>query len=492
MATLDGVSAPVQSPPAFMTGRQKMILTVLLGAQFMVSADFSILNVAIPVIGNSLKFQIGNFQWIATAFALASASFTLVFGRVADILGRRRMLLFGMALLIGASLLGGLATSPAMLLSARVAQGLATGIVIPAAMALLTTSFAEGPLRERALGLNGALLSAGFTFGAILGGVLTGVVSWRWAFLINVPVGALVLIMVPILVAESRAAQRTKLDLPGAVTVSLGLVALVYGISTMGSKGWGNPTGLISVAAAVVLLVAFVFIELRVENPLASVRILTKPTVSWGNLGGLVSFTMETASIFLMTLYLQEVLHYSALTAGLVFSALGVTAFIGGVYAPRIIGRFGSKNTLWTGLFLQGISTAPLFFVGLSQSSVILVIVATSIAGFAHMVAIVSYMVTATSGLSNDEQGLATGLTAMTQQVGITIGIPILSAIATSRIHVLQATMSTRESVLGGVTFAVLIDACIIVAGALVVGVLIRRSVASSAAPVLAGEAEIG
>lgn len=490
MSTLDEVSTTENSPsPAFMTGRQKTILAVLLGAQFIVSADFSILNVAIPVIGKDLGFALANFQWIATAFALTSASFTLVFGNVADRLGRRKMMLVGMGLLVAASVVGGMANSPAELLTARVIQGLATGIVIPAAMSLLTTSFPEGPLRDRALGLNGALLSAGFTIGAVLGGVLTGVVSWRWAFLINVPVGIAVLVVIPIVVAESRAARTGKLDIPGAVTVSLGLAALIYGISTLGEKGWSNTPGLVLMAVGVLLLIVFVVIEMRVEHPLAPLRFLSRPTVSWGNLGGLTSFTMETSAIFLMTLYLQETLGYSALTAGLVFAVMGVTSLLGGIAAPRIIARIGSQNALPVGLTVQGVCTATLFMVGHSSSSVVLVIVATSIGGFGHMVAIVSYMVTATSGLSNDEQGLATGLTSMTQQVGITAGIPILSAIANSRIHSLKHK-SSADAVLDGVTLAVLVDAGIVLTGALLVFVLLRRARVTSARTVVAAVAD--
>ena len=478
MSTID-VSAPAEaSSPPFMSGRQKIILILLLGAQFMVSADFSILNVAIPEIGNSLGFELANFQWIATAFALASAGFTLVFGRIADMAGRRRMLLTGMVLLVLASLAGGLATTPALLIAARVAQGLATGIVIPAAMALLTTSFPEGPLRDRALGLNGALLSAGFTAGAVLGGVLTGVVSWRWAFLINVPVGLLIIVVAPLVVSESRAEGRNKLDVPGALTVSLGLVSLVYGISQLGEGGL-SPVGIGSLALAAVLLTAFVLIELRVAAPLAPLRVLSRPSVRFGNLGGLISFTMETSAIFLMTLYLQEVLGYSALSAGLVFAVLGVTSALGGVVAPKLIGRWGKKAALAGGLLVQGLATAALFFVGHDPHGVVLVIVATSIGGFAHMIAIVSYMVTATSGLSDDEQGLATGLTSMTQQVGITIGIPILSAIASSRITDAKATQPLKDAVLGGVTFAVLIDAAIVVTGALVIALFFRSRAAA-------------
>jgi MFS family permease len=176
-----------------MAARQKLVLTLLLGAQFMIAVDFSILNVALPVVGEGLGFSLSRLPWIATAFALAAAGFTLLFGRVADLVGRKRLFLAGMAVLGASSLLGGLATSPEVLLVARVLQGLATAAVTPAGLALLTTAFKEGPLRERALGLNGALMSAGFTAGAILGGLLTDLLSWRWAFFVNVPVAALVL-----------------------------------------------------------------------------------------------------------------------------------------------------------------------------------------------------------------------------------------------------------------------------------------------------------
>ena len=215
-------------------------------------------------------------------------------------------------------------------------------------------------------------------------------------------------------------------------------------------------------------------------------RILVRPTVSWGNFGGLISFTMETSAIFLMTLYLQEVLGYSALAAGLVFAVLGAAAFLGGILAPRIIARIGSPGALATGLLIQGVMTAALFLVDRDPGSVVLVIVATSVAGFGHMVAIVAYMVTATSGLPDDEQGLATGLTSMTQQVGITIGIPILSAIASSRIHLLEGTSSRQDAVLGGVTTAVLVDAAIVVGGALLVALFLRKSRLVSAPPAVA------
>jgi MFS family permease len=201
-------------------------------------------------------------------------------------------------------------------LIARVAQGFATAIVVPAALALLLGSFPEGKARDKALGLNGSLMAAGFTTGAILGGLLTDLLSWRWALLINVPVAIGVLIVAPMVLRESRAAQRTKLDIPGAITVTLGLLALVFGLTRAAETSWTDPLNLGSFAAAVVLFIAFALIERRAAFPLVPLRILTRSNVSWGNVTGLLAFVTETSLVFLLTLYLQKVLGYSPLAAG--------------------------------------------------------------------------------------------------------------------------------------------------------------------------------
>ncbi|MCU1682044.1 MAG: transporter [Amycolatopsis sp.] len=481
--TRDGAAPAAGTAPAGggtpATGPGRLLLIVLLGAQFLIALDFSILNVALPDIGTGLGFSLANLQWVVTLFALASAGFSLMFGRVADVVGRRRMFLIGMALLALASLAGGLADSQAVLLAARVAQGLSTAMIAPAAMALLTTSFPEGAMRDRALGLSGALLSAGFTTGAVLGGVLTGLVGWRWAFLINVPVCVAVLVFAPKLITDRGRGRDARLDATGAVTVTAGLLALVYGVTAAGSKGWGSTTTLVSLALAVVLLVVFWLIERRVAQPLVSVRVLMRPSVRWGNIGGLVTFTMFSSVVFLMTLYLQEVLHYSPLVTGLAFGVQGVAAFFAGLNAPKIIARLGgSKQSLVAGLVLQAASTAALFLIGDSRVSLVLVIIATSIGGFAHVLSVVSFMVTATSGLPDSEQGLATGLATLTQQAGITLGIPIMSAIAAAHANSLKSGSSASGAVLGGTTFAIVIDAAVVLAGAVVVGLFLRKPAA--------------
>lgn len=463
VAGMTALTTDVSAPTERMSSRHKLVLTLLLGAQFMLAIDFSILNVALPVVGRGLGFSLDDLQWIATAFALPAAGFTLLFGRVADLFGRRRMLLAGMALLAARSLIGGLALSPAMLLFGRVMQGLATAIATPAALSLLTTSFPEGPLRTRALGLSGALMSAGFTVGAILGGVLTDLLSWRWAFLVNVPVAVLIFAVTPVVIGESRTRDRARLDVPGAVTVTGGLLALVYGITEAGSRM--SSAAIIALGAAAVLLVAFVLIERRSPAPLAPLRVLTRRTVTWGNVGGFVAFATETSLVFLLTLYFQKVLDFSPLATGLALGVLGAGTFAGGVAAPRIMGRLGGRATLVSGLVLQAAATAVLLGLGDSRGGLGLLLAATAIGGFGNLVAIVAFMGIATSGLPDGEQGLATGLATMTQQVAITLGIPVMSAVATA-----------NSSVLGGVHTAIAVNALIVLAGAALAGTFLRRA----------------
>ncbi|WP_329028878.1 MFS transporter [Streptomyces sp. NBC_01423] len=466
-------TAPVPPPPSTrMTGRQKVVLTLLLGAQFMIAVDFSILNVALPVVGEGLGFALQDLQWIATAFALAAAGFTLLFGRIADLVGRKRLFVAGMAVLGLSSLLGGLASSPEVLLTARVLQGLATAAVTPAGLALLTTAFKEGPLRERALGLNGALMSAGFTAGAILGGLLTDLLSWRWAFLVNVPVAALVVALGPAVIADSRPAERPRLDIPGAATVTGGLLLLVYGLTQAGATGWTAPTTLAALLAGVALLIAFRFVEKRASAPLVPVHILKRRSVIWGNTTGLVAFVTETSLVFLLTLYLQEVLGYSPLSTGLAFGVLGVGTVIGGTLGGRAVGRYGNRTTIVAGGVVQALATLSLVALGSSGAWIWLLLAATFVGGIGNMLMIVGFMVTATSGLPDEEQGLATGLATMTQQVGITLGIPVMSAIATARMTALGDT--GPAGVLSGVSVAVLVNSALVLAGAVLAGAFLR------------------
>lgn len=470
------------------TGRQKVTLVVLLGAQFMFAVDFSIVTVALPVIGTSLGMPLTEFQWIVSTFALAAAGFMLLFGRITDLYGRRKFFLGGMAVLTVSSLVGGLATNPAMMIVARVGQGLATAMVTPAALSLVTTSFAEGARRNRVLGLSGALLASGFAAGSLLGGVLTDLLSWRWTFFINVPVGILLIVGGVAVLAESKVVKVGKLDVPGATTVTAGMLALVYGVTNAERAGWGSASTLGTLALAVVLLAGFFVIELRSANPLVPVQVLRRRTVSWGNLGGLTTFSMASALAFLMTLYLTEVLHQSAMITGVIFAAWGITSVFGGLLAPKAMKRLGSQSAaLVAGLALQAASCAVLFLVGTDTvAGIVLVVICTSTNGFGHVFSVVSYTVVAVSGIPDEEQGLATGLASMTQQVAFTVGIPIISAVVAGAIN----GRTGADAVLGGVITGVLTSAAVIAVGAVLVAVFLRKppgAVPASAEPAEAG-----
>ena len=454
------------SPPGF-TGRQRLILLVLLGAGFMLSVDFSILNVALPEVGQGVGLDLTTLPWIASAFALPAAGFTLLFGRLADLFGRRRLFLAGMVLLVAASLLGGFAADPAMLLTARAFQGLSTALSIPASLSLLTTTFEEGATRDRVLGLNGALLSGGFTIGALVGGALVSLLSWRSAFFINAPVGVIILVLTPFLITERKVPGRVKLDVAGAITVTGGLLAVVYAIIEQ---------SVLAGVIGIVLLAAFWVVELRADAPLAPVRILKRPTVKWGNYAGLVVFSMETAMIFMMTLYLQHVLRFNPLVTGLIFGVPGLAAVLAGPVAGRLIGRYGYRKVLPTGLAIQSLATVPLIFIGAGRLGLAVLIPALLISFFGHVTSIVAYTVTGTSGLPNAEQGLATGLTTMTQNVAITIGIPILSAIA-----------ATQASELNGIHLALTVDVIVTLVSVALIWIGLRprteQSAGASAVP---------
>lgn len=463
--TLTTQAEPVR--PAAMTRGQLLVLLLLLASQFTLTVDFSILNVALPTVGTSLGFAEADVQWIATAFALCAAGFTLLFGRIGDYVGRRRVFLIGMVALGAASLLGGLATSPELLLTARVAQGLATAAVTPAALSLLTVSFPEGPLRQRALGLNSVVMSTGFTAGAVLGGVLTDLLSWRWAFLVNVPIALLVVAVAPFVLPDSADRERSRLDLPGAVLVTSGLLALVYGATRLGEAGIADVWGLAAIGAAVALLIAFWRAEATHPHPLVPLQILTRRTIGFGNIAGFATFAFESSLVFVLTMYLQHVLGLDALQTGLMLVAMGAGAIIGGSVGSRVIEAFGVRNTVAGGLAIQAVTTGALVLIGPSVGWLWFIGLMNFVGAIGHVAAIVGFMVAATSGLPDHEQGLATGLAMMTQQVAIALGIPIMSTVATAAGGV--ASLSALQ-------VAIAVNAVLVLVAALLVAVGLPRA----------------
>ncbi|GAA1960556.1 MFS transporter [Catenulispora subtropica] len=467
-----------------MSTRAKLVLFLLCAANFMVAVDFSILNIAVPSIGEDLGISEANLQWVSTAFALPSGGFLLLSGRIGDLAGRKKVFVTGTVLFTAASLIAALAWVPAILFAARALQGVGAAMIVPTGMALLTTSFAEGPQRERALGINGTLMTVGFTFGMVLGGVLTQAFTWRSTMVLNTVMGALVLLGAPRLLSESRNAHSSKLDIPGAITVTTALLALIYALSTAAQVGFGRADVVVGLVAGVALLAAFVVIEARTEEPLVSLRILRRRSVAVGNLGGLVTFATMSSVVFLGTLFLQQVNGMSPTLTGLVFGVMGVVAALGGMVAPKAIARFGARATLVGGMVWQGVLIAPLALIDSSNGTLLLLTIA-AIAAFGHLGAIVAYGVTATSGLSDAEQGLATGLVTTSQQVGLTIGIPLFSALASARADSLrEAGHTAKDALTGGIRLGLGADGLVVLVVAVLVGLGLRtgRKVKSRAA----------
>ncbi|MEV6505951.1 MFS transporter [Streptomyces sp. NPDC051642] len=458
---------PLGDPP--LSTRDKLVLFVLCAAQFMVALDFSVLNVALPTLGADLGMSRSGLQWAVTAFALPSGGFLLLFGRIGDLYGRRRLFLTGLALFGAASLLATFAWDPASFLTGRALQGLGAAAIVPTGMSLLTTTFPEGPARDRALGISGTLLSLGFTVGMVAGGVLTDAFGWRSTMALLTLFAVLVLPLAPTLLPESRTPDRPRLDVPGAITVTGGLLALIYALSTAADHGFAHTDVITTLIAGVLLLTAFAYIESRTPQPLVSLPMLRRYTVAWGNLGGLVTFSMMSTVVFVLTLYLQEILHLSSFETGLVFGVQGILSAVAGVYAPKVIGRIGARRTLIASLTGQAAFTATLLTLTTHTWSVWVATSAVSLASMCHLGAIISYGLTVTSGVPDEEQGLATGLVTSTQQVGITVGIPLLGVLAT-----------TSGDLMSGVHTVVGIDAAIALGAAVLVAVGLRSRRAGS------------
>ncbi|MGW4082368.1 MFS transporter [Streptomyces sp. NPDC004822] len=466
---LTRTKSPAPGTPR-MSRRDKLVLFVLCAAQFMVALDFSVLNVALPVLGADLGMDRSALQWAVTAFALPSGGFLLLFGRIGDLFGRRRLFLTGLGLFAAASVLATLAWDPASFLTGRALQGLGAAMIVPTGMSLLTTTFAEGPARDRALGISGTLMSLGFTIGVVAGGVLTDTLGWRSTMGLLALFALVVLPLAPGLLPESRTPARPHLDVPGAVTVTGGLLALIYALTTAADHGFAHADVLATLVLGAALLTAFAVIESRTPEPLVSLPMLRRRTVAWGNLGGLVTFSMMSTVVFVLTLYLQGVLGLTAWETGLVFGVQGVASVVAGSLTPRFVSRLGARRTLVVSLAGQGLFTGGLLLLDADSWSVWLATAAVSVASMFHLGAIISYGLTVTSGVPDEEQGLATGLVTSTQQVGITVGVPLLGVLAT-----------TSGDLLGGTRTVMALDTGIVLAAAalVAVGLRTRRTPAS-------------
>jgi EmrB/QacA subfamily drug resistance transporter len=411
--------------------RRWMALALVVTAQYMVILDVTIVNVALPSIQRDLGFARENLQWVITAYVIMFGGTLLLGGRLADLLGRRRLLLVGLALFSFSSLLCGLAWSEGSLIAFRAAQGLGAALLVPAALSLLMSTFAEGPQRNRALGIYGAASGSGAAVGVLLGGLLTTYLSWSWCFLVNVPVGVGAIALTPVLLGESRAVlPHRHFDLAGASSVTAGLMLLVYALTRATSDGWGATTTLALLATSVALLLAFVAVELRSRAPLLPLRIFRLRTLSAANATMAVVAAGAFSEFFLLTLYMQDVLGFSPVQTGTAFAALALAVVVASTVTQAVVGRVGVRPVLTSGLLALSLSAALLSRVPVEGHYFWDLFPALVLGGAGLGVSFVSATIGSLTGVRPSDSGVASGLVNTSRQIGGAIGLAAISAVA--------------------------------------------------------------
>jgi EmrB/QacA subfamily drug resistance transporter len=416
--------------------RRWIALALLAMAQFVVVLDASIVNVALPTIGESLSFSADNLSWVVNAYVLTFGGFLLLGGRLADLLGRRRVFMGGLILFALASLAGGFADSDGVLIAARAVQGLGAALLSPAALSIVTTTFRDGAERNKALGVWGAVAGAGGAAGVLLGGVLTEYLGWEWVLWVNVPIGIAAAALAPSLIAESRSDSETRaFDFAGAVSVTAGLSLLVYALVEAPDAGWGSGQTIGLLAGALALLGIFIAVELRSAAPLVPFRIFRLRTLTGANVVGILTGASLFSMFFFISLYMQNVLGYSAIKAGLSYLPLAVTIIIAAGVASTLVTRIGFKPILVAGM---GLIAAGLFWFGqISPGGGFLtdVLGPSLLAAVGLGFAFVPQTIAAVSGVNANEAGLASGLINTSQQVGGALGLAVLSTVAFPQIE---------------------------------------------------------
>jgi EmrB/QacA subfamily drug resistance transporter len=453
--------------------RATLLLSCL--AQFMVILDVSVVNVALPAIRGGLHFSETNLQWVVNAYTVTFAGFLLLGGRAADLLGRRRVFVGGLVLFALASLAGGFAQTQFELIAARAVQGLGGAVIAPASLSILTTTFKEGAARNRAVGIWGAMGGAGGAAGVLLGGVLTDLLGWRWILFINVPIGIAAAILTQRLIAEGRNPERARnFDLAGALTATIGLSLLVLGIVRTDVTGWGSGETLALMAVGAVLLLVFLVIEGRLAKaPLMPLRIYSSRTLSASNLVVLLVGGATFGMWFFLSLYLQQVLGYSPIKAGLSFLPMTLCIVAGSALASRAVIRIGAKPLLVAGMLAQTLGL--LLFTGVSVNGTYLgvVLVPSLLVAIGIGLAFVPATICAVAGVAPSEAGLASGLVNTSRLVGGALGLAILAAIAAARTnsdlhHGGVATHSVHAALTSGFQLAFTVAAAFALLGGIV------------------------
>jgi EmrB/QacA subfamily drug resistance transporter len=453
-------------PPAQLDPRRWKALALLCGAFFMVILDSAIVIVALPSIGADLGFSEQGLQWVISAYALTFAGLLLLGGRAADLIGRRRVFMVGLLFFTAASLLCGLAWSPATLIAARAVQGIGAAIMTPTALSIISTMFEEGPERNRALGLWTMMGAIGATAAWLIGGPLVVGPGWEWIFFINIPIGLAALALSPVLLRESRAAlSRRSYDPAGALTITGALVLLVYAVVEAPDVGWGDPQTILLLAGSAVLLAAFALAESRHRAPLVPLRVLRSRTLVGGNLVMLL-FGTTVGMPFILTLYAQQVLGYSAVEFGLGTAVFTVLAAVGSIVGQALVLRVGFRAVAGVGMALLGAGSLILTQVSVGGSYFGDMFFGLLVFGPGVGLAFVTATVAALAGVPERESGLASGLSNTAFQVGQALGVAIVSTVAVSRSEdYLAANEGASPLVVLNEGFQSAFLACVVLAG---------------------------
>jgi len=481
MAITQSDHESVTSAPPGPDPRRWWALAVIAIAQLMVVLDASIVTIALPSAQHSLHISTANRQWVVTAYTLAFGGLLLLGGRIADYRGRKRMFIVGLLGFAGASALGGVAVSGGMLFGARALQGAFAALMAPAALSLISVTFTAGKDRAKAFGVYGAIAGGGAALGLILGGVLTEYASWRWCLLVNVPISILAAVAALPLVHESKAKGNTSYDIPGAVSVTGGLLALVYGFTKASENGWTSSTTLTLLAIATVLLATFVTIELRAENPLLPMRVILER-----NRGGsyLASFLVGLAlfGMFLfLTFYMQGTLHYSALKSGFAFLPFSAGIIVAAGLSGRLLPRFGPRSLMTIGLVAATVGMAWLTQLGVDSSYVSHILPAEILMSLGMGLTFVPLSSTALIGVGPHDAGVASAMLNTSQQVGGSMGTALLNTIAaTATASFIAANAKTPANIAAGIvhgyTNGFIVSTVLLAASAVIVFALVRTS----------------
>src|SRR5690242_6082091 len=412
--------------------RRWFALGVIVTAQFMVVLDISIVNVALPSIKTDLHFSQESLQWVLTGYSIFFGGFLLLGGRLGDLLGRRRLFMAGPSLFTVSSLLNGLAWSEGSLIAFRCLQGLGAAMMSPAALSILTTTFEEGRERNRALGIWGAVAGSGGAVGELLGGALTSAFSWPWIFYVNVPVGAAVVAISPRLLRETRAELSNRyFDLAGAASITAGLMLLVAGMSRGDQHGWGTSASIGMLGASAVLIASFFLIESRSKAPLLPLRILRLRTLAGSNLSALIATGAVFSQFFLLTLYMQQVLHYSALKTGVAYIGLTVTTIAFSTVSQGLVTKLGVRRVLPLGLALSTVALVLFAQLPVHGHYFRNLFPGFIVSGLGLAFVFIPMSIGALTGVRPADAGIASGLINTTQQIGGAIGVAAATTIAT-------------------------------------------------------------